>query len=206
MYWLTLVGRFKIFSTIYGEKCRLFFRHFSLKKWWNFETFFTPFQLSFNFFTSNWKSGEKALKISKTNDIFHHKLCWKIWISQPVSLLPLYTNFRQLSSLNKLFFGVKFFSLSRFKSRRQVNYYRYYYSFLMQLWYKKNVGAWFRRPHARDNLLLTMNVSCKLKVPVCAQLSIYGPMAAMVSSTCKCTCGRLTHAPTFLYRNCIRNE
>jgi hypothetical protein len=41
---------------------------------------------------------------------------------------------------------------------------------------------------------------------VCAQLSIYGPTAAMVSSTCKCTCGRLTHAPTFLYRNCIRNE
>jgi hypothetical protein len=42
----------------------LFFRHFSLKKWWNFQTFFTPFQLSFKFFTSNWKSGEKALKIS----------------------------------------------------------------------------------------------------------------------------------------------
>jgi hypothetical protein len=30
--WLTLVGRFKFFSTIYSEKCCLFFRHFSLKK------------------------------------------------------------------------------------------------------------------------------------------------------------------------------
>jgi hypothetical protein len=27
-----LVGRFKIFSTIYGEKCHLFFKHFSVKK------------------------------------------------------------------------------------------------------------------------------------------------------------------------------
>jgi hypothetical protein len=27
-----LVGRFKFFSTIYGKKCHLFFRHFSLKK------------------------------------------------------------------------------------------------------------------------------------------------------------------------------
>jgi hypothetical protein len=30
--WISLVGRFKVFSTIYGEKCCLFFRHFSLKK------------------------------------------------------------------------------------------------------------------------------------------------------------------------------
>jgi hypothetical protein len=28
----SLVGRFKFFSRIYGEKCCLFFRHFSLKK------------------------------------------------------------------------------------------------------------------------------------------------------------------------------
>jgi hypothetical protein len=28
----TLVGRFKFFSTIYDEKCCLFFRHFSMKK------------------------------------------------------------------------------------------------------------------------------------------------------------------------------
>jgi hypothetical protein len=32
LYLTTLVGRFKFFSTIYGEKCCLFFRHFSLKK------------------------------------------------------------------------------------------------------------------------------------------------------------------------------
>jgi hypothetical protein len=32
MYCFTLVGRFKIFIIIYGEKCCLFFRHFSLKK------------------------------------------------------------------------------------------------------------------------------------------------------------------------------
>jgi hypothetical protein len=32
LYATTLVERFKIFSTIYGEKCCLFFRHFPLKK------------------------------------------------------------------------------------------------------------------------------------------------------------------------------
>jgi hypothetical protein len=108
--------------------------------------------------------------------------------------------------LNKLFFGVNFLSLSQFKLKRQVNYYCYYYLFLMQLWYKKNVGAWFRRRRAQGSLLLAMNVSQKLKAPVHAQLSIYGPTAAVVSSTPKCTCGCLTHAPTFLYRNCIRNK
>lgn len=55
--------------------------------------------------------------------------------------------------------------------------------------------------------LLAMNVSRKPKAPDRAQLSIYGPTAAVVSSTRKCTCGRLTHAPTcFSYRNYIRNE
>jgi hypothetical protein len=33
LFWdvVTLVGKFKFFSTIYSEKCRLFFRHFSVK-------------------------------------------------------------------------------------------------------------------------------------------------------------------------------
>jgi hypothetical protein len=34
---------------------------FHSKKWWNFESFFTPFQLYFEFFTLNWKSGENVL-------------------------------------------------------------------------------------------------------------------------------------------------
>jgi hypothetical protein len=34
---------------------------FHWKKWWNFQSFFTSFQLSFKFFTSNRKSGENAL-------------------------------------------------------------------------------------------------------------------------------------------------
>jgi hypothetical protein len=57
------------------------------------------------------------------------------------SLLHFYANFQQLSSLNKHFFGVKIF-LSQFRLKRQVNYYCYYYSFLTQLRYNKNVGAW----------------------------------------------------------------
>jgi hypothetical protein len=58
------------------------------------------------------------------------------WLSTS-SLYKLSTTFLSTNC----FFGVKFFSLPQFKSKRQVNYYRYYYSFLMQLWYKKNVGA-----------------------------------------------------------------
>jgi hypothetical protein len=57
----SLVGRFNFSSTIYSEKCCLFFRHFSLKKWCKFQSFFTPFQHSFEFFTSNRKSGENVL-------------------------------------------------------------------------------------------------------------------------------------------------
>jgi hypothetical protein len=34
---------------------------FTEKKWQNFQGFFTPFQLSFEFFPSNWKSGENVL-------------------------------------------------------------------------------------------------------------------------------------------------
>jgi hypothetical protein len=53
---------------------------FTEKKWRNFQGFFTPFQLSFEFFTSNWKSGENVLGFPpslqlkngrKMNNIFH---------------------------------------------------------------------------------------------------------------------------------------
>jgi hypothetical protein len=59
-----LVGRFKSFSTIYSEKCCLFFQHFSLKKMVKFS----------------------VKNVWKTNNIFHCELLWKIWISQPVTV------------------------------------------------------------------------------------------------------------------------
>jgi hypothetical protein len=66
LFWVSLVGRFKIFSTIYGEKCCLFFRHFSLKKvvknlnlfhlfWasvWIFHLELTKWWKCFEFFTT----------------------------------------------------------------------------------------------------------------------------------------------------------
>jgi hypothetical protein len=47
---LSLVGRFRIFSTIYSEKCRLFFKHFFTEK--NSEIFkaFHPFSTFFQVF------------------------------------------------------------------------------------------------------------------------------------------------------------
>jgi hypothetical protein len=57
---LTLVSRFDFSSTNYSEKCRLFFRHFALKKMVKFSMLFHPFS-TFEFFTSNRKSGENVL-------------------------------------------------------------------------------------------------------------------------------------------------
>jgi hypothetical protein len=66
---------------------------FHWKKWWKIQIFFTFSKLPFEFFTSNSQNSENVLSFSlpfsveyvwKTNNIFHHKLCWKTWISQPV--------------------------------------------------------------------------------------------------------------------------
>jgi hypothetical protein len=89
----TLVGRFKFFSTIYGEKCCLFFTYFSPKKVVKNSKQFTILWVWGEKFKRKLKRGEKYLNFSplfsvknvwKTNNIFHYKLCWKSWISQPV--------------------------------------------------------------------------------------------------------------------------
>jgi hypothetical protein len=66
---------------------------FYWKNWWNFQCFFTPFPLSFEFFPSNQKSGENVLGFPpgfqlkngwKRNNIFHWAFSKEIWIFQPV--------------------------------------------------------------------------------------------------------------------------
>jgi hypothetical protein len=50
-----------------------FLNIFHWKNWWNFQCFFTPFQLSFKFFTSNRKSSVK--KLWKFHHFFSEKCC-----------------------------------------------------------------------------------------------------------------------------------
>jgi hypothetical protein len=77
----------------YGENVVCFSDIFHWKKWWKIQIFFNSFELPFEFFTSDSQNSENVLSFSlpflvknvwKTNNVFHHKLCWKI-CSQPVT-------------------------------------------------------------------------------------------------------------------------
>jgi hypothetical protein len=85
-----------IFPTQFTVKNVVCFSHiFHWNTWWNLEGFFTPFQLSFEFFTSNRKGGENVLGFppSFSWKLMENKRDFSLRIQQKNLIFPPSVNF-----------------------------------------------------------------------------------------------------------------